>query len=128
MKALTLPDGQDSISVNPSNGSAAVVLQAKEVGGGAGNVEFVEFSLGLPALSPNQFNNQNGIDLSGLFSSDVQPGDFLWVNALYISSPVAVFAAAIECTSTNVGAIAFVAFDTGSSAGPVTVRVGRVAA
>jgi hypothetical protein len=129
MRVVTLPDGAQSVTVLPAAGGSPVFLGTSDVNVPAGVAEFAQLDVATNVLAGGEFQNVNGVDITGLFSSPVQPGDMLWVNALYISSPVVCFAAAIECTAQDTVSIAVVAFSPGNlSPGPLTCRIGRIAA
>jgi len=128
MKVLTVDENVAPFAIEPANGTTAIPVTPRPASGGSGNAEFAEISIPVGTLAANEFANVNGQDLTGKFSTPVQVGDFLWVNALYVSSSPLAFAAAIECTDVDTVAIAVIAFNTGNAdPGTMAVRIGRVA-
>lgn len=128
-RVLTVADNAAPFEIIPANGTAGITVTPVAGSGGSGTAEFAQVDVAAPVLAANEFSNVTGIDTTGLFSTPLVVGDFIWINGLYLSSPTTVFAAAVECQSTDTIAVAIVAFSTGNvSPGNLTCRIGRVPA
>ncbi len=129
MKTLTVDDNVAPFALLPSNGSSEVTVTPRTAGGGSGNAEFASLDVPVGTLAANEFANVSGLDTTGKFSTPLQPGDMVWINALYVSSAPLTFAAAIECTAQDTVDVAAIAFNVGNpTPGTMSCKIGRIPA